>query len=79
MKPSEPEAEVYQELVEECLDKLGFLIWNTAVIPRRGLSRLPGEGDTLQAVGLMLENCLDLTAEMPVMLTIPGAASTRVR
>ena len=24
MKPSEPEAEVDQELVEECLDKLGF-------------------------------------------------------
>ncbi|MFR0770489.1 MAG: hypothetical protein ACLSHO_13580 [Dysosmobacter sp.] len=52
MKPSEPEAEVDQELVKECLDKLGFDLEYERLSRRRGLSRLPGERGHLQAVGL---------------------------
>ncbi|MFR7894314.1 MAG: hypothetical protein ACLU38_09805 [Dysosmobacter sp.] len=60
-----------QELVEECLDKLGFDL-NTAAIPAPRPISATGRRGHLKLSDWMLENCLDLTAEMPVMLTIPS-------
>ena len=71
VKPSEPEAEVDQELVEECLDKLGFDLEYGGYPGAAAYLGYREKGDTSKLSDWMLENCLDLTAEMPVMLTIP--------
>ena len=72
VKPSEPEAEVDQELVEECLDKLGFDLKYGGYPGAAAYLGCREKGDTSKLSDWMLENCLDLTAEMPVMLTIPS-------
>ena len=72
VKPSEPEAEVDQELVEECLDKLGFDLEYGGYPGAAAYLGYREKGDTSKLSDWMLENCLDLTAEMPVMLTIPS-------
>lgn len=72
VKPSEPEAEVDQELVEECLDKLGFDLEYGGYPGAAAYLGCREKGDTSKLSDWMLENCLDLTAEMPVMLTIPS-------
>ena len=72
VKPSEPEAEVDQELVEECLDKLGFDLEYGGYPGAADYLGYWEKGDTSKLSDWMLENCLDLTAEMPVMLTIPS-------
>ena len=72
VKPSEPEAEVDQELVEECLDKLGFDLEYGGYPGAAAYLGCREKGDTSKLSDWMLENCLDLTTEMPVMLTIPS-------
>ena len=72
VKPSEPEAEVDQELVEECLDKLGFDLKYGGYPGAAAYLGYREKGDTSKLSDWMLENCLALTAEMPVMLTIPS-------
>ena len=73
VKPSEPEAEVDQELVKECLDKLGFDLEYGGYPGAAAYLGYREKGDTSKLSDWMLENCLDLTAEMSVMLTILGA------
>ena len=72
VKPSEPEAEVDPKLVEECLDKLGFDLEYGGYPGAAAYLGCREKGDTSKLSDWMLENCLDLTAEMPVMLTIPS-------
>ena len=79
VKPSEPEAEVDQELVEECLDKLGFDLEYGGYPGAAAYLGCREKGDTSKLSDWMLENCLDLTAEMPVMLTIPSERATGTR
>lgn len=76
VKPSEPEAEVDQELVEECLDKLGFDLEYGGYPGAAAYLGYWEKGDTSKLSDWMLENCLDLTAEMPVMLTSPRSGSS---
>ena len=71
VEPSEPEAEVDQKLVEECLDKLGFDLEYGGYPGAAAYLGCREKGDTSKLSDWMLENCFDLTAEMPVMLTIP--------
>ena len=71
VKPSEPEAEVDPKLVEECFDKLGFDLEYGGYPGAAAYLGCREKGDTSKLSDWMLENCLDLTAEMPVMLTIP--------
>lgn len=52
MKPSEPEAEVDQELVEECLDKLGFDLEYGGYPGAAAYLGYREKGEHLQAVGL---------------------------
>ena len=61
-----------QELVEECLDKLGFDLEYGGYPGAAAYLGCREKGDTSKLSDWMLENCLDLTAEMPVMLTIPS-------
>ena len=66
------QAEVDPELVEECLDKLGFDLDYGGYPGAAAYLGYREKGDTSKLSDWMLENCLDLTAEMPVMLTIPS-------
>ena len=72
VKPSEPEAEVDPKLVEECLDKLGFDLEYGGYPGAAAYLGCREKEDTSKLSDWMLENCLDLTTEMPVMLTIPS-------
>ena len=64
------------ELVEECLDKLGFDLDYGGYPGAAAYLGYREKGDTSKLSDWMLENCLDLTAEMPVMLTIPSERSS---
>ena len=57
VKPSEPEAEVDQELVEECLDKLGFDLEYGGYPGAAAYLGYREKGDTSKLSDWLLENC----------------------
>ena len=57
--------------MEECLDKLGFDLEYGGYPGAAAYLGYREKGDTSKLSDWMLENCFDLTAEMPVILTIP--------